>query len=339
MGCKWSFLLAFSLAVFGGGLALGFGMDLLAERQARLEKMSAVEKDELRRNYERLQRLDPERQQRVRALDRQLSQDPHGERLRQVMLRYHEWLGALPSAERAELLSLPETDRIPQIRKILIEQESVRLRELAEKSLSPADVDQVRAWFTDMVQRSKPQLLARLPPHLQDELSRASDRRLTYEVFNHRRDNSKGPPMLADMLAITEADRLRLVEKLSAPARDVYRQANTEQDKRMVLQKWGLAAMYSRRVPSSDELRELLQTLKPEVRDRIENLPPEQMTAELSRIFFYERMRRWGQDGKRPPFPGDRFKERPGGDPSKQLLPKEDSRHTPDKVEERKKPE
>src|SRR5687767_5039505 len=77
-------------------------------RLARLQTMSAAEKEKLRRNQERLSTLPENEQQEVRDLEIKLANDPQGEQLRQVMLRYHEWLRALPSAERAALLSLVE---------------------------------------------------------------------------------------------------------------------------------------------------------------------------------------------------------------------------------------
>ena len=156
-------------------------------------------------------------------------------------------------------------------------------------------------------------MLQDLPEHIREKLAETNDpRRLVFELSNQFRDKSKPPPLIRIMqvLKIDEQERLRLVGKLSSDAAKVYRRQANEQDKQTVLENWVYATMARPRMPSTEELRELLNSLNPEERDRIENLPPEQMKAELTRHFFFDRMRRWNADGKRP-FPGDGFK---GGD-------------------------
>ncbi len=287
-------------------------------RRARLEKMRAVEKDELRRNHHRLEQLTPDQQRPLRELEHQLASDPQGDQLRKVMLRYHEWLRALPSAERADLLALSDNqERISKIKSMLSQQETERFRELAKESLTPKDVEQVRAWLSEMVMLRKSDLLQQLPEDVRNRLSESQDaRRFMAEWFAHTRDRNKSPVPITDALKILDVDRQRLVEKLSPKARDVYKQAgNNEQDKRTVFQNWVFATFRPPR-PSTEELQNLLQRLPPEIRDRVENLPPEQMKAELTKI-FYDSMRRGHPDGKRP---GDRFPG-PGGSDSRKGPP------------------
>ena len=113
---------------FASAPAVGSADETMDQRRARLEKMSSLEKDELLRNHKRLEQLKLEQQKQLRDLEQQLANDPQGDRLRKVMLQYHEWLRALPSAERADLLSLKsDEERIARIKSMLEKQETEAL--------------------------------------------------------------------------------------------------------------------------------------------------------------------------------------------------------------------
>lgn len=295
-------------AVWSAPFAI-FANETMDKRRTRLEKMLSVEKDELRRNQQRLLKLDQQLQ--IRALEQQLASDPQGDQLRNVMLRYHEWLRALPSAERADLLSLAEEQRIPRIKEMLDKQEIERLRVLAKESLSPEDVDQVRVWLADLVMQRKSELLQQLPEHIRNRLYGSNDaRRIMFEWFMYTRDKTKSPALITAALKISEESRLRLVEKLSPKAREFYKRAsNGDQEKQAILQNW-VSATFRPHPPSAQELQELLLRLPPEIRDRLENLPAEQMKSELTKLFFD--YRRWTPNGKRSGHSGERPKDRSG---------------------------
>lgn len=317
MRCSRSRVLVIGLAVASCAVIDVRSQETFDERRARIDRMSAIEKDELRRNQERFLKLD--NQTELRELDQQLSKDPRGDELRKVMLRYHEWLRALPSAERADLLSLSEEDRIPKIKEMLKKQETDRLRELAKESLSPEDVEQVRVWLAEMVLRRKAELLEQLPEEIRNRLKNSDDaRRIMFEWSVHTREKNKPPMLTTSALKIEEAERQQLVEKLSTKARDFYRKAGgKEEDKQLIVQNWIFSTFRPHR-PSTQELQDFLQRLPAETRDRLENLPPEQMKAELTRRFYD--YRRWYQEGKRPSFPGDRPNDR-SGEPRRNALP------------------
>jgi hypothetical protein len=296
--------MASSLAIATFLPAVGITDETFEQRRARLEQMSPVDKNKLLVNQKRLEQMKTEEQQQLRELERQLAGDPQGDRLRSVMLHYHKWLRSLSTSERAEFLSLnSDEERVARIKASLEKQETERLEQLAKASLSPEDADRVRSWFGELVMRRRSELLRDLPGHLRERLFDSDDpRRLVLELSNHLRDKGTGPPLIRIMeqLKIDESERAELIGKLTLPAADVYRQQVNEQDKQRVLQNWVSATMFRPRMPSSDELRELLNNLSPEERDRIENLPPEQMKAELTRHFFFDRMRRWSSSGKGP---------------------------------------
>lgn len=296
MPCKaWLMMGAAGLALVAPLAARAEGKQ--AARLQRLKSMSALEKDRLKANQERFASLPVEQQEQIRQLEERLESDPRGTELRDVMLRYYEWMRSLSSAERAALNSLPEAERIAKIRTMLQEQESERLRELAKESLTPEDVEQVKAWLLDLFQRRKPELLRELPPHVREKLTESNDPRHLMHFVNHLRDRDRTkPPPLLDELQAGPEDRERLLGKLSNQAREVYRQAGGDEEKqRMIFQHWFFIA-FRPRPPSPEDLQEFFTRLPPEERDRLENLPPDQMRAEVARKYFFDRARRWEKE-------------------------------------------
>ena len=82
----------------------------------QIQEMSPGQRETAQRNQERFKQLPKQEQDRLRAMHDSISKTPDGEQLRQVMLRYHEWLKTLPAGERFDLLSLPPEKRIEQIK-------------------------------------------------------------------------------------------------------------------------------------------------------------------------------------------------------------------------------
>jgi hypothetical protein len=121
--------------------------------------------------------------------------------------------------------------------------------------------------------------------------------------------------LITSALKILEQDRGILLDRLSIRAVEFYKQAgNDESKKQAIVQNWIFATFRPHR-PSPQDLQEVLQRLPAHVRDRVENLPPEQLKAELTRRFYD--YRRWYPEGKRPGFPGNPPADRPGGESRK----------------------
>lgn len=273
------------------------------DRLARVEQMSASQRNALKRNQERLESLPAENQLRLRELERQLDADPAGDRLRALMVRYHEWLQSLPSGERAELLSLPAEQRLPKIQEMMTKYETARLREQAKEALTPEDSQLVKKWFGEIVKLRRDKLIELLPPSMREVAKTEEDpRRLMNHVFWNRENPGRPGPgfTMSDPLQITEQERKVLVDTLSPAARKVYSQAPNEDQRKEIVQFWIFSSVFFQRL-TSEELQAFLKSknLPASERDRIENLPPDQMRAELVRLYFQRRM---GQDGKRSPF-------------------------------------
>ena len=109
------------------------------QQRQRLTNMSATEKETLRHEQQRFERLAPSEREKLRQLDKAIADDTQGDRLRQVMRSYSEWLRALPSSQRIELVSLPAAERVERVKVLLAEQERRRFQELFGSKLQLGD--------------------------------------------------------------------------------------------------------------------------------------------------------------------------------------------------------
>ena len=83
----------------------------LAERRAAIVNLSPAEKQQLLKKQERFIRLPAEQQARIRRLYQDLQDDPRGEELRGVLVRYSAWLKTLTTFEQASLAECPTIRR------------------------------------------------------------------------------------------------------------------------------------------------------------------------------------------------------------------------------------
>ena len=116
--------IAFVVLLVLGLLAVGtaFADESPAARRERIERMGPEKKQQLLQREVEFESLAPSKQERIRKLHEELQNAPDAEQLRQVMRRYHEWLAALPSYQRAQLLELTPAERIKRIQVIRKEQ-------------------------------------------------------------------------------------------------------------------------------------------------------------------------------------------------------------------------
>ena len=75
--------------------------------------MSSDERNDLREKYDKFEALSPDEQDQLRRLHEQLESDPQGDKLRRLLLRYHEWLKTLTPGERADLLACLRRNESP----------------------------------------------------------------------------------------------------------------------------------------------------------------------------------------------------------------------------------
>lgn len=317
------------LAFFSAGLAAGalWAAETLAERRARVEKMSPAEKEQLLRRHDRFVHLPPAEQDQLRRLNRELEQDPDAPRLRQTMQRYYEWLKTLAPYQRMELTQLPAEKRVERVKKLLQEQadtpakrrvakepprvEAIKrlVQEQAKrlgKQLEPQDIEGLFVWAAQMADRQAARLLESLPEprrqEAQQQLDSVRDPRRRRQVFGwlwmqwQAANPGKVPPLAAKDLA--ELRRL-----LSKSTQQRLEAMTTEQQWRIVSEWIGLLIQQERplaRRPEeliSQETEEELalffeHVLSEEEKDRLLSLPGDQMLRELWREYARSKLLR-----------------------------------------------
>lgn len=105
------------------------GNDDLASRRQRVLGMTPAEQSKLATSRDQFAALDGTEQARMRQLCRDIEQDANSEQLQQVMHRYCQWLKALPSNQRYDLVDMPVDERLATIKKLkqdAIDEEGLR---------------------------------------------------------------------------------------------------------------------------------------------------------------------------------------------------------------------
>jgi hypothetical protein len=286
------------------------------ERRQYLESISAAEKDELRRKQERFEKLPVEEQEKLRSLESTLANDPEGQRLREVMLRYHEWWRSLLSSQRMEIMNAPPEERVEKVKKRLAEQEKQRQEELAMQSIRPQDIDVIRTWMKSIFQRAESKMLALLSAEERESCEKVPEPHRFGKVVGtlvrkNRLENN--PTQLDAVMGVTEQDRKDLVPQLSTPAQTAYEGAANDAERRQLVLSWMRWAVWREitRV-SPQDVKNFANRPNPRLpdhlRDQIDYLPPHQVRAEFEGFLFREESRKRFGEGPgfpRPPFKGN----------------------------------
>jgi len=267
---------------------------LLDKRRARIDTMSVVEKENLRRNYQRFLELEEGDRQKLRDLQAQISTGSDSERLSSVMRIYHQWLQSLTAGERLPLLDLPADQRVRAIKKLIERQERDRFQSLEQMSLSVKDREAIIDWLSALA-------FDRLPMREQNRL-RAINQPLRRrgEIMSSFRHRSSGMNELRflERLKPTIEDRQKLVKELSAAAQDAIAAVKDDTEKTRLVQSWVNATIMSRRGNrprvSPDALEAFLADLDAAERDYLNNLPPDRKREELEQLYMRNRIRRPG---------------------------------------------
>jgi hypothetical protein len=276
--------------------------DSYREQRAKLETMSAEEKEQLQRKKERFEALSQSEQERLRELHSAVAATAESDQLLAVMSRYNDWLKTLTSAVRAELLSLPAEERIKRIKELKQDQEQQRFREFAN-NLPEQDMNIIYSWIEDFVGRNESELIKRIPPEFRRRLEQQRDsaerrKALVTSLMWRRGDDDSPKP--------SESDVAELLPKLSEETRkQIDRTTSTEEKLLAVRTLVGAAVLSKVFPPISDEQRQqVFAKLNSVERDRLEQMAPDMMRRELTRMYHAEQFR--SREGWRggPPGPG-----------------------------------
>lgn len=261
--------------------------DALAQRRARVAAMTAAEREQLARRYERFMALSPEERDRLRALHRALEEDPAVDELRAVMMRYHRWLSRLSTAQRAELLAMRPDERLEKIRQLRAEE-----RARQRRHLSLEDRQAVVRWIEGLVRgRLSPEEWERLQA-LPEQQRRAELARL---VMQRRAQSVR--------LATAAEENLKVLrEALSPRAREALDAEATPEGRRVLVGIWlrqAFADVYPRgpfrrwEPPEPEALMRFMnEELSPQERQELTGLSEEELLRRLQRLYFQRQLQR-----------------------------------------------
>ena len=264
-----------------------WALDYLAERREQVEQMSGEERDDLREKYLKFEALPPADQDQLRRLHEQLESDPQGDRLRRILLRYHEWLKTLTPGERADLLSLAPTERVTRIKAIKREQEA-RAASLAG---GPQLLPRRRCAGRAVWRRSAERITAGVKPARRQEINglegAARHKALGLVAWAHWRTGNKLP-------VVSPTEVQRLIDQLSPAPRRALEAPSAGPDRVKIIHDWVQAIGRARfnnggkggsQISATDLANFMDHDMSQAERDRLMAMPQDEMKRELRRLY------------------------------------------------------
>src|SRR5690606_3079480 len=247
--------------------------------------MSAAEKAELQRKQRRFEALTPDEQQRLRELHEQLATAPDGERLRTIALNYYAWQKSLQAIERAELQnpSLPPSERVARVKKLLQKQVETRFKDYAEANLDSEDREQIDRWLRDVVERYPDEFRKIMIPRFHAQYDTAD---LDQRVSMIRRALFFGANL--QHVGLPDEELAKLTDNLSERATTALSKTRNDAERANLVRRWVWAAARARlleqfhNVPADELMRFYREQLTDQEKRRLEILSPHGFRRELT---------------------------------------------------------
>jgi hypothetical protein len=258
--------------------------------------MKPEQKRQLLDRHERFAQLDPEHQQRLRKLHRELAESPRADELRQVMQRYYRWVQGLPVYERAELLELPPAERVERVANLLKRQAEEKAKSGWEElaTLKPQDREGIRRWIDGFFERNQSRFREMVGWRSGRPLSREETRRIAF--FTIARLFSGEP---SKFLPHIEPELEGLYQELSPDTRQQLEKVPLVQQCRIVSQwlrqltrhEFAVAQGLPDALKVNDEELGLFIAgyLTDEDREHLKAVPREEMERELRMMYFRDK--------------------------------------------------
>ncbi|HEX4000735.1 MAG TPA: hypothetical protein VHX65_19460 [Pirellulales bacterium] len=297
-------------AILLGFVATGtvWAMDWLAERRQEVERMTPAEKEDLNEKYQRFLALPADEQEQLRLLHQQLEVDRNGDRLRRVMQRYYDWLKTLQPGERADLLSLPPTERLAKIKTLKQDQEAWAAKLSGGSHLTLHDVQVLSDWVKKYAAAHEVELTKDMPqrhhgqsfPVLDEE---SHERMVQFSAWRHW-SAEKTPAVSADEIE-------HLMGQLSTKPREALEAQPMLHDKADIVHQWlqaiartRFAGGFGKQGPnvSRKDLARFFEHLPKDQQDELSQLSEEARHRELRKRFLqYRRSTGFSTGGDREP--------------------------------------
>lgn len=302
----------------------------VAERRARLQRATPAEKNDLSRSWQRFENLTPRERESLIELDRAIAASPDRDQLRQVLRRYYEWIKDLSVEERSELRMLAAEERLTMVDALVMRQ-----RREASRSRIIDDFRKTVAWSEGYAQQHQREVAALLSEREQMGLRRIPERfrakRLSMELWKDW--YGEGEPSLP----LQAEDWQPLVDQLSPPSRatldggqppveqwrslltyfsreiadtlpEEKRQDVDQMDRRDrigLLMRFAMQPRWESPEVDGSQLRQMFSKLPQEERDRLLQLPPDEMGRQLRYRLYRQHAGERRPDHTAPPPPTD----------------------------------
>ena len=252
--------------------------------------MDADQRSSLRRKREKFEKMTPQQQASLRQFHDQFTSHEKTKELRETLSDYFDWLGTLPSRERAELADMPADDRLSEIARTLIRRASQEFGRSGITQLPPEDARAVFDWHEAVVKRN-----AKKIRRLFSELVRKRYREKGAEIKNGplRKLTSRPLNQLVGVLIRVDRDSVKemlysdfdqLLPKLSLDAREIL-DSKTTNGKQELLLKWTEAANQTRSKVTIVQLQKFFEQLSTEQRDELDEMSFEDWEQTLTRLY------------------------------------------------------
>ncbi|HVA51793.1 MAG TPA: hypothetical protein VNH11_35960, partial [Pirellulales bacterium] len=255
--------------------------EALADRRQQLASLSAELKEDLQRKYERFIHLPTDEQKRLVELESAIKADERRRTLETTVAAYDQWLKQLSGVERAELMALDATARLVRIK---------RLRQEEARRLTPEDGQAFVAW----IERRLTSWLDD-KPGLKRQFEAAPEGRRRELLARGVNELRRSRPLVFAGTFGDRSARNELRERLSPRGQQQLDQAQTPDQRRLLLQSWFLQTLSPQAVgrgqlalPKVDEeelKRFFERDLDPAQRAQLLNLPADQMRRQLLRLY------------------------------------------------------
>lgn len=258
--------------------------------QARIDRMSAQEREDLSSRMDRFDALPPEERKRLRDLHAELLADPEGEDLLRVARLYRQWVSTLAQEDREALKSSGAEERLEKVRGLMESEEARQFLRLVSVEVTPEDHQAIVAWLRAYVYDDEvaKRIREAIPRDAWERLQRLGrDDRWIWTIVAYRRYSGEG-----DSLPVptpSSEDLARLSQSLTKTAREALEQAGDPEQKLRLLDNWMLSAVSARMSPSVDGKRLeafYRERLTPGVRAELDKLPPEELHRRLELIYL-----------------------------------------------------
>jgi hypothetical protein len=235
-------------------------------------------------------RLEPAEQKQLRQLDEQIHTDAHADELRGIMNRYYEWFKLLPSYYRLDLPHMTAEERIKWIRDYKQKEQT----EITNRPRAGKDSEALLKWMEDYESKHENAFVENLPERMQKDIKGMPPSAIHRWVMGmmwprpqEGGQNKESP--------FSDGNLMEL-RSIFTPGTQILLEANPKEKQITILQNWAhfLVRQYNpRRGPGMEGpvddklLAEFFdKDLDPAERDRLMNLPPEDMQQQLQRDYI-----------------------------------------------------